>query len=234
MISVVTITCTEDQDYLLELSKTIPEYAEWILINTVHKDYTDKDLGLHYFEQKGNIRQYIYVYEGLFGYKQARNEGIELASNNWIFQLDTDERFPLHQHNELLETIKYVNDRDDIYGLTLYVISIIANGGGYQIETPFTTRIFRKDKGIKYISKVHESVEPVINELGGQIAKTNLIILHEGYKDADKMVGKFEKRLKGWLEQPEIPKKYPAYFDLMVRDAYNLYKMNINKGDKNG
>lgn len=126
-------------------------------------------------------------------FSKARNIFLENASGDWILSLDADEVIAERDLKTIREIIKDPSSiacsliqRNYEYkgGFTGWKI----NAGDYEEGKGYPgygesslTRLFRRNKGLKYTGKVHEVIEPSLQELNIQVISTDIPIHHYGH-----------------------------------------------------
>ncbi len=147
----------------------------------------------------------VKVYQQLFtDFTRQRNTALDLASNDWIFFLDGDERTTPALEEEIIQTVnnKYAKDAYYFYRI-FFVGNHKINFSGTQNDKNF--RLFRKSKA-SYSSekKVHETLE-----VKGSIGELKSKLLHYSFKD----FVQFKKKmmLYGTLKGEELYSKGKGY-----------------------
>ncbi len=101
-----------------------------------------------------------------------------MASNDWVFVLDADERITLELQDEITSTLK--NPQSDGYR-----IARLNNFFGKNIKTcglypDYSIRLFNKNKGKFNNVAVHESVQ-----MSGSVSTLNNHMTHLAYETVD-------------------------------------------------
>ena len=136
----------------------------------------------------------IFDFKWVNDFSAARNESIEHAAKDWILILDADEII-----DEIgLKTIKELISNNDVDGFLFlqknYTNNTLIAGFNAELHIKdnlkytgwygtLITRLFRNNKGFKFSGTVHELVETSIEEKGGVIISTNVVIHHYGNID---------------------------------------------------
>lgn len=147
----------------------------------------------------------IFNFKWTDDFSAARNFSIDQANEAWILVLDADEILA----KEDLEVIKKLVKDDSMTGYTLIqrnytnekdLPSITLNKKDYSecrnyygyCENPLV-RLFKNDKRIRFVNKIHELVEPSIAKINGKVGRTDIPIHHYGWdKPANKLKNKKE------------------------------------------
>lgn len=161
MISFVCIYDDSDGVFVPGMLNSLPD-CEVILVEVIKNvdDYTK----LIY--QNKNIINYEMGIKD-FNFSEARNRAKDLATNNWIFSIDADERLQYDQHNHLFEVIKM-----DCDAVSMKIYDPSLNVGAEVV------RLFKK--GIDWVGFAHEQI------LAEKEVKTNIMIRHDGYANLTK------------------------------------------------
>ena len=120
------------------------------------------------------------------GYANQKNKAISLATNNWVFVLDADERISNELALEIKETLKnpkfdgyFVPRKNNFFG------KFIKYGGLYP---DYSIRLFKKSHGKFKNTPVHESVS-----IEGKISKLKHDIVHLAYQSVEEFSNKQKK-----------------------------------------
>jgi len=120
----------------------------------------------------------------------ARNYSLSLAKEDWILQLDCDERIRSEDF-EKLKLFLSSNTGDAAF------VNIVNTADRNWRENPAIfsrqqgLRLFRNFKGYLYQNPIHENLAPSIESKQGKIISLDLVIWHLGYAD-----GLSEKKLQ--------------------------------------
>ena len=237
LLSVVTIYNKAHEHYLKEMINSIPKWCELILVETIIKE---KASDLYDIQKDHNITlaklDFKENYEFDIDFSALRNKAKELATGKWILSLDADERLLVHQHEAFKHACEKYEKDNDVYAFSNTSISWVKDlTRQYKEKIPMATngiqiRLFKNDKNIKWFSKIHETVERSVSQLGKKIIPTGIIIHHEGYMESEKdMEKKLLRNIKGLISQ-DITLKDKHYFNLLLRDVNNLNKIRENNG----
>ena len=156
----------DEENNLESFLKKIKDFVdEIIIVDTGSKDKT-KEIAKKFTEKIYNIRWNN-------DFSEARNFAANKAKKEWILVLDPDEEIAKEDLIKLKEII--LLDKKDTLGYRLiqqthYKKSIISVRG--------ICRLFKNDKGIKFIYPIHETVRLSIKNLNGKIGKTGITIKH--------------------------------------------------------
>ncbi|MBI4448766.1 glycosyltransferase [Candidatus Woesearchaeota archaeon] len=124
-------------------------------------------------------------------FSAARNESIRMASKEWILFIDADEVIAASDHSKIRELCAHPtmmgwildqrNYTDDhtYYGWQPCDTYKECRASGFFVSP--ITRLFRNDKRISFVNKVHEEVDTAITSIGGEIAYAHIPVHHYGY-----------------------------------------------------
>jgi len=117
------------------------------------------------------------------GFGPQKNKAVELANNDWVFVLDSDERITPELQDEIMLTLN--NPQSDAY-----YVARLNNFFGKNIKTcglypDYSIRLFNRSKGEFNNVPVHESVQ---NK--GDTGKLQSHMLHLAYENVDEFIDK--------------------------------------------
>ena len=178
-LSVVIITKNEE-NFIEDAIKSAQFAEEIIVLDSSSSDKTceiAKKLGAKVYQQQW------------LGFGAQKNKAIDLASNEWIFVLDSDERIPLDLRTEIIEIL--INPLFDAYH-----VPRLNNFFGKNIKTcglypDYSIRLFRRSKGRFDNVPVHESVR-----VDGKVSKLKNHMIHLAYDNIEEFIEKQKKYAK--------------------------------------
>ena len=120
------------------------------------------------------------------GFGAQKNKAVDLANNDWVFVLDSDERITSELKNEIIAILE--NPQFDGYQ-----VARLNNFFGKNIKTcglypDYSIRLFNRNKGRFNDVAVHESVQ-----MDGSISNLNNHMLHLAYDTVDEFRAKQKK-----------------------------------------
>ena len=117
------------------------------------------------------------------GFGPQKNRAVDLATNDWVFVLDSDERISPKLRSEIQITLN--NPSSDGY-----FVGRLNNFFGKYIRTcglypDYSIRLFNRTKGKFNNVPVHESVQ-----IDGKVNKLNNHMIHLAYDNVDEFIAK--------------------------------------------
>ena len=175
-LSVVIITKNEEKFIADAINSAI--FADEVLI--LDSNSTDETCNI----AKGigaRVKQQDWL-----GFGAQKNKAVELASYDWVFVLDADERITPELQNEILRVLK--NPQFDGYK-----VARLNNFFGKYIKTcglypDYSIRLFNKKKGKFNDVSVHESVQ-----ICGNVSKLKNHMVHLAFETVEEFTDKQRK-----------------------------------------
>lgn len=126
------------------------------------------------------------LHQDWLGFGAQKNKAVELAKNDWVFVLDSDERITIELQQEILTTLQ--NPTVDGYH-----VARLNNFFGKDIRTcglypDYSIRLFNRQKGKFNDVTVHESVQIL-----GTTAKLKNHMLHLAFETVSEFTNKQRK-----------------------------------------
>ena len=172
-LSVVIITKNEE-DFIEEAIKSAQFAEEVVVVDNFSVDKTceiAKKLGASVIQQEW------------LGFGAQKNLAVSLASNEWVFVLDSDERITKELKSEIIETLKNpLFDGYQIARLNSFFGKNIKSCGLYP---DYSIRLFSRLKGKFENVPVHESV--IVN---GKVSKLKNHMIHIAYDNVEEFIEK--------------------------------------------
>lgn len=114
-------------------------------------------------------------------FSAARNESLRHARGQWIFWMDSDDTISAENGRKLWE----LAHRDVPAQLMGYIMQVHCPGRGDAGQADITVvdhvKLFRNLPDLRFEGRIHEQIIPAIRRAGGEIAWTDLFVLHSGY-----------------------------------------------------
>jgi GT2 family glycosyltransferase/tetratricopeptide (TPR) repeat protein/2-polyprenyl-3-methyl-5-hydroxy-6-metoxy-1,4-benzoquinol methylase len=145
-------------------------------------------------------------------FSAARNESLRHARGDWLFWMDSDDTIP----EECGRQLRGLIERPVAPNVLGFVMQVHCPGGGEDGDpaTDVTAvdhvKIFRNRPDLRFDGRIHEQVLPAIRRAGGEVAWTDLYVVHSG---SDQSRAGQERKLRRDLrllelelaERPEHP-----------------------------
>ncbi|MDB9822551.1 glycosyltransferase [Deltaproteobacteria bacterium] len=192
-----TISCCmivkNEEQFLEKCLASVNDYVDEIIV--VDTGSTDNTVEI---AKRFTDKVYYHPWENSFS--KARNQALQYATCEWIFQIDGDEKLMAGSGEKLRKAVRDVTDEDIIY---VKILCSYANGSKMSLHN--FERLFRNNGVIHYEGAVHNRVVGGSKELYSEIE-----LWHYGYDvEEDKAREKFERTtmlLKNEIEKnPENP-----------------------------
>ena len=205
LLSVVIIAKNEEK-FIGDAIKSA-EFADEILI--LDSDSTDdtckiaKQLGARVENQDW------------LGFGPQKNRAVDLAANDWVFVLDSDERISSKLQSEIITTLNNPSCEG-------YLVARLNNFFGKNITTcglypDYSVRLFNRTKGRFDDVPVHESVQ-----IDGRVDKLINHMIHLAYDNVDEFIAK--QKLYSELSQ-----KKKNIFKALISPSWTFIKLYFIK-----
>jgi len=207
MISVVML-CKDNQRYIKKTLHAISKFNEVILIDTGSSDKT-----LEIAKSFSNVSIHKKPFNG-FG--SLRNIGSEIAKNDWILTLDTDEVISFELANEILNLT--LNDKS-IYEIPFknFYNRKWIKGCGWYPEAHI--RLYNKKKTSFTLFKVHEKV--LKEDLN--VVKLKNYIYHTSYHTISDFIEKMQ-RYSSLFAIQNAGKKKSSFKKALIHGFFAFFK----------
>ncbi|QKJ23788.1 glycosyltransferase family 2 protein [Poseidonibacter lekithochrous] len=155
------------------------------------------------------------LFQEWLGFGAQKNKAVELASNDWVFVLDSDERIPNELKDEILKTIENPNSDG-------YFVARLNNFFGKDIKScglypDYSIRLFNRTKGSFNDVPVHESVQMKITP---SHLKNHMI--HLAYDSIEEFIQKQNR-------YSSLNHKKKSLFKAIVNPYWTFFKLFIIK-----
>lgn len=141
----------------------------------------------------------------------ARNEALRHATQPWVLSMDADD--VVDEPNRTKLAALFASLGDENLGYMMQCASVGAAGG--VTSSVGHVRLFRNDPRIRWDHRVHEQIATAIEESGGCIRSTDIVIHHHGYVDPEVLKRKLERNMRLLqLEASERPLDPVTQFNL--------------------
>ncbi len=154
------------------LESVRPWVDEIVVVDTGSKDDTPRivqELGARLFH-----------FPWCDSFSAARNESLRHARGEWIFWMDSDDTIDPENGRKLRELLRRPAD-PSVLG---YVIQVHCPGpekdGVADVTVVDHVKLFRNRPDLRFERRIHEQIIPAIRRAGGDIAWTDLFVVHSG------------------------------------------------------
>ncbi len=149
-----------------------PWVDEMIVVDTGSKDRTPDichELGAR-----------VYRFPWCDDFAAARNESLKYAGGEWIFWMDSDDTISAENGRKLRELVQ----RPVAPNILGYVVQVHCPGPADDDETDVTVvdhvKVFRNLPNLQFDGRIHEQILTAIRAAGGEVAWTDLYVVHSG------------------------------------------------------
>jgi len=132
----------------------------------------------------------VFDFTWVDSFAAARNESLRHAAGQWILWLDADEYLD-EQNRERLRGLLTSLPADNIAFL-MCQYSQLEHGphAAAKVDHP---RLFRNHPELRWSHRVHEQILPSLRQRGARVARTDLVITHDGFSDPGAQQPKIER-----------------------------------------
>ena len=112
-------------------------------------------------------------------FSAARNESLQHATGEWLFWMDSDDTIP-EDCGCRLRALADGQHARDVLG---YVIQVHCPGPGndpHDVTAVDHVKLFRNRRDLRFEHRIHEQILPAIHRAGGEVAFTELHVVHSG------------------------------------------------------
>jgi tetratricopeptide (TPR) repeat protein len=125
-------------------------------------------------------------------FSAARNESLRHATGKWIFWLDADDYLDEEARQRLRTLFSGLGDENAAWLMKSLSLLDPRTGAAGLVEH---VRLFRNHLDIRWQYPVHEQILPAIMRQGGTLQRTDMVIRHSGYQDAEQLHRKTQRNL---------------------------------------
>jgi tetratricopeptide (TPR) repeat protein len=173
----------------------------------------------------------VFFFPWIDDFSAARNESIKHATGEWIFWLDSDDTIDEFNAKKLRE-LAYSASPPEILG---YIMQVHCpgpeNGRNREVTCVDHVKLFRNHPAIRFEHRIHEQILGAIRRLGGQVAWTDLFVVHSGSEhSAEAKQKKYDRDLRLLkLDLAERPNHPFILFNLgMTFDDMGAHEEAVN------
>ena len=151
-------------------------------------------------------------------FSAARNVSLRHARGDWLFWMDSDDTISA----ECGKKLRALADREHDRAVFGYVVQVHCPGGGdgedpdADVTVVDHVKLIRNRPDLRFEGRIHEQILPAIRRAGGEVAWTDLYVVHSGSDhSAEAQARKRERDLRLLhLEIKERPKHPFTLFNL--------------------
>ena len=212
MLSVVILTFNSEK-YLKEVLESAKFADEIIVVDSGSKDSTRQIC-----DGFSNVKFHEQAWLGFGAQKQ---KGVDLAKNEWVFVLDSDEVITDELKNEIISTLKEPKfSAYNVARLNFFFGKAIKNMGLYP---DYTVRLFNKNFAKFDGRAVHEKV--VLNDGSQRLGALKNHFLHYAYESIEQFIAK-QNRYSSLGAKGAKSSKFKA----VLNPAWTFFKLFFLKG----
>jgi GT2 family glycosyltransferase/tetratricopeptide (TPR) repeat protein len=196
------------------LSSIRPWVDEMVVVDTGSTDQTPA------MAQRLGARVHHFLWCDSFA--AARNESLRHARGRWIFWMDSDDTIDPENGVKLRRLARQGADQ----AIMGYVIQVHCPGpdrdGAAQVTVVDQVKLFRNLPCLRFERRIHEQIIPAIRRAGGEIAWSDIFVVHSGYDHGAEAQARKRQRDLHLLhlelaEEPEHP--------------FTLFNLGMTHGD---
>ncbi|MDB5343899.1 MAG: glycosyl transferase family 2 [Schlesneria sp.] len=112
-------------------------------------------------------------------FSAARNESVRHATGEWIFWMDSDDTIPV----ECGQRLRMLADSNHVANILGYVIQVHCpgpNNDTQDVTAVDHVKLFRNRPELRFEHRIHEQILPAIRRCGGEVAFTDIYVVHSG------------------------------------------------------
>lgn len=218
----LTMIVKDEEVYLHDCLESVRDIVDEIVI--VDTGSTDKTVEI---AQRFGARIFHYAWHDDFA--AARNECLQHATGDWIFQIDADERLQQESKEEIRKWLK---------NRSVTCVSVIIDSPKVEQKKGHISRahrLFRNLPEVKYTGRIHEQISPSVVALGGCERQSAIHLVHLGYdKSEAEMRRKSERNYRLLKKQvEEEPENAYAHFifaqNLILNQKYEAAQVHLRQ-----
>jgi len=122
----------------------------------------------------------LYRFPWCDDFSAARNESFKCARGEWIFWMDSDDTIDANNGRKLRELADGASD-PSIMGYVMQVHCPAAGAnGGTDVTVVDHVKLVRNRPDLRFEGRIHEQILSAIRRAGGEVAFTDLFVVHSG------------------------------------------------------
>ncbi len=209
----LTMIVKNEERYLPECLESIKGlFDEVVIVDTGSTDRTKEIIKAH----GAKLGEFAWV----DSFSQARNAALDLATGDWIFWLDADDRILPSERPKLEVLLNRIRVGEVHKAQSIKCRCLPAPGGNPTVVDH--VRLFPKRPGVRWEYRVHEQILPSLNRIGVGVDWSDVMVTHVGYAPPEAREGKMARDLRLLeLSHQETPNEPFILFNL----ASNRFEM---------
>lgn len=122
----------------------------------------------------------LYFHAWSDDFAEARNAALRYMRTDRVLVIDADEYLDAASRQELC----HLPEEETVGGYRVRIVSALSQTTDESVEHRYP-RVFRRHSDIRFRGAIHEQISDAIAEAGYEIADTDIVIHHEGYRRVD-------------------------------------------------
>jgi len=169
-ISLCMIVRDNERTIRAALESIRPFVDEMIVVDTGSTDRTP--------EICRKLGARVEFFEWCDDFSAARNESLKYAQGEWIFWMDSDDEIPA-ECGRKLRALADGEHRPNTLGYVMQVHCPSANDA-QDVTVVDHVKLFRNRPELRFEHRIHEQILPAIRRSGGEVAFTDIYVVHSG------------------------------------------------------
>lgn len=162
------------------LKSALPFFAQIVVVDTGSTDRTK--------EIAEELGAEVYDFPWTDSFSDARNESLKYAKGKWVFWMDADDTLPFWSGDEIQRAA--LQAPGDVMAYVVPVQFVDEGpGAGTRVDH---VKLFRNHPEVRFEGRIHEQNLGSLREIGGEIVRSNAVVMHSGYDTSEE--GQARKR----------------------------------------
>ena len=208
----VCMIVKNEQEFIENCLRSVQPIAdEIILVDTGSSDKTIE------IARQFNVK--VFPFQWIDDFSAARNESLKQAGGEWILQIDADETLD----KASLEELKHITSQPDTDAFSVSVRNYHLPQDMVKFLDSRQIRLFRNRSEYRYRNKIHEQITLSIEENGGRIQDSSILIHHYGYQTQNTQKAQRNRIL---LEKSVQDNPGDGYLQFKLGETYKALQQN--------
>lgn len=208
----VCLIVKDEQDFIENCLNSVRAVADEIIL--VDTGCSDQTIAL---AQRFEVK--VFPFEWINDFSVARNKALKQASGDWILHLDADETLDPDSAKKIGRLIADAESE----AFNVSVRNYHPPQDMIQYLDSKQIRLFRNRSAYRYRNAIHEQIAFSIEEQGGRIEDSSLLIHHYGYRNQNTHKARRNRVL---LEQSVRTNPEDAYLQFKLGETYKALQEN--------